>query len=76
MEVVVHHDERMQGDVVIAEGGADLKPMVTKMTAAIIEVVRLNEPDEDIVRGSNGRQRAAPGIKQGLDAFLNQRPDP
>lgn len=53
-------------------GLAVLKPTVTKMTAAIIEVARLNEPDEDIVHGSNGRQRAASGIKQGLDAFLNQ----
>ncbi|MGN2254151.1 hypothetical protein ACFWZ4_12285 [Frateuria sp. GZRe12] len=41
------------------------------MTAAIVEVARLNEPDEDIVHASNGRQRAAAGIKQGLDAFLN-----
>lgn len=53
-------------------GLAVLKPTVTKMTATIVEVARLNEPDEDIVHGSNGRQRAAAGIKQGLDAFLNQ----
>ena len=53
-------------------GLAVLKPTVTKMTSAIVEVARLNEPDEDIVHGTNGRQRAAAGIKQGLDAFLNQ----
>lgn len=53
-------------------GLAVLKPTVTKMTAAIIEVARLNEPDEDVIHASNGRQRAAAGIKQGLDAFLNQ----
>ena len=51
---------------------AVLKPTVTKMTAAIVEVARLNEPDEDIIHTGNGRQRAAAGIKQGLDAFLNQ----
>ena len=52
-------------------GLAVLKPAVTKMTAAIVEVARLNESDEDIVHGASGRQQAASGIKQALDAFLN-----
>lgn len=52
-------------------GLAVLKPAVTNMTAAIVEVARLNEPDEDIVHGASGRQRAASGIKQALDAFMH-----
>lgn len=57
--------------VVDRPGLAVLKPAVTNMTAAIVEVARLNEPDEDIVHGANGRQRAASGIKQALDAFMH-----
>lgn len=57
--------------VVNRPGLAVLKPAVTNMTAAIIEVARLNEPDEDIMHGASGRQQAAMGIKQALDVFLN-----
>ena len=48
-----------------------LKPNVTSMTSSIIEVARLNEPDEDIIHAYSGRQAAAAGIKQGIDAFFN-----
>jgi len=49
-----------------------LKPNVVKATSTIIEVARLNEPDEDVVHATSGRQAAAAGIKQGIDAFFNQ----
>lgn len=49
-----------------------LKPSVVKATSAIIEVARLNQPDEDIVHATSGPQRAAAGIKQGIDAFFNR----
>ncbi|MEO6195143.1 MAG: N-acetylmuramoyl-L-alanine amidase [Thermoanaerobaculia bacterium] len=52
-------------------GLALLKPNVVKATSAIIEVARLNEPDEDIVHATSGTQAAAAGIKQGIDVFFN-----
>lgn len=48
-----------------------LKPNVVKATSTIIEVARLNEPDEDIVHATSGPPAAAAGIKQGIDAFFN-----
>lgn len=58
-------------------GTAVLKPTVTDMTSAIIEVGRLSGPDLTAIQGPPVGPSAAPikaanGIKAALDAFINQ----
>ena len=49
-----------------------LKSTVSRMTAVIIEVGRLSNPDSDIIHTPGATARAAAGIKGGVDEFLNQ----
>lgn len=51
---------------------AVLKPTTSRMTAIIIEVARLSAPDDDIVHGASAAARAANGIRDGINAFINQ----
>lgn len=51
---------------------AVLKPTVSRMTAALVEVARLSAPDEDIVHNPTSLPAAAAGLNAGINAFLNQ----
>lgn len=59
---------------ILTDGTADavLKPTVTRMTAAIIEVARLSGSQENFAHNPANATVAAGGIKSGIDAFINQ----
>lgn len=58
--------------VKVDNGLAVLKTTTSRMTAAIIEVARLSTPDDDILHASGATDRAANGIRAGINAFINQ----
>lgn len=51
---------------------AVLKPTTSRMSAVLAEVARLSGSDETILHTAGTTDKAAQGIKAGLDSFLNQ----
>lgn len=51
---------------------AVLKPTTSRMSAVLAEVARLSGNDEAILHTAGTSDKAAQGIKAGLDSFLNQ----
>lgn len=56
----------------IADDKAVLKPTTSRMSAVIAEVARLSGSDETILHTAGTTDKAAQGIKAGLDKFLSQ----